>query len=94
MARPLSASFVMPVTRSTAVVLSDLAPALVAPVGAPSVAESVRPAVMLLLIEAVILAPVWFVVTAQVLPVDVADVGPEPATAVLMTSDGVPVTAI
>ena len=34
------------------------------------------------------------VVTAQVLPVEVADVGAEPATAVLTVSVGVPVTAI
>src|SRR3954469_2287801 len=86
------ASLVIVVTMSTAVVLRLFAPALVAPAGAPIVQLSVRPAGMLLAIEAVILAPVWFVVTAQVLPLDVAEVGALPALAVLMTRDGVPVT--
>src|SRR3954470_7820562 len=85
-------SLVIVVTMSTATVLRVFAPALVAPAGAPIVQLSVRPAGMLLAIDAVILAPVWFVVTAQVLPLDVAEVGALPAEAVLMTSDGVPVT--
>src|SRR6476659_4590672 len=77
---------------STATVLRDFAPALVAPAGAPIVAHRVRPAGMLLAIEAVILAPVWLVVTAQLLPADVAEVGALPGVALLITSDGVPVT--
>src|SRR3954466_11390823 len=82
----------MVVTMSTATVLRLCAPALDAPAGAPIVQLSVRPAGMLLAIDAVIFAPVWLVVTAQVLPLDVADVGAPPGVAVLMTSDGVPVT--
>src|SRR3954470_20068350 len=89
---PDCASLVIVVTMSTATVLRVFAPALVAPAGAPIVQLSVRPASMLLAIDAVILAPVWFVVTAHVLPLEVAEVGALPAVAVLMTSDGVPVT--
>src|SRR3954465_4698274 len=90
---PDCASLVIVVTMSTAVVLSVFAPALVAPAGAPIVAVSVSPAGMLLAIDAVILAPVWFVVTAQVLPLDVAEVGAPPATAAEMAMVGVPETA-
>src|SRR3954464_15737153 len=89
---PDCASLVIVVTMSTATVLRLFAPALVAPAGAPIVQLSVRPAGMLLAIDAVILAPVWFVVTAQLLPLDVAEDGALPAVAVLMTSDGEPVT--
>src|SRR4051794_409179 len=89
---PDCASLVMVVTMSSATVLRLCAPALVAPAGAPIVQLKVKPAGMLLAIDAVILAPVWLVVTAQVLPLDVAEVGAPPAAAVLMTSDGVPVT--
>src|SRR5689334_21761211 len=41
---------------------------------------------------AVILARVWLVVTAQVLPVEVAEVGAPPATAALIANVGVPDT--
>src|SRR5436309_2790484 len=79
---------------SCATVLSVLAPPLVAPAGAPNVAERVRPAGMFDAMLAVIFAPVWFVVTAHELLADVAEVGALPAVAVLMISDGEPVTLI
>src|SRR4051812_6142665 len=91
---PDCASLVITVTTSTATVESDLAPALVAPVGAARVVHSVRPVGMFVLIAAVTFAVLWFVVTAQVLVAEVTDDGPEPAVAVLITSDGEPVTAI
>src|SRR6058998_4164600 len=83
----------MLVTRSTDVVLSDRAPALVAPAGAVRFTASVRPAGMFDPMPAVILAPVWFVVTAHVAAA-VAPVGALPAVAVLMTSEGLPEKAI
>src|SRR5689334_11241477 len=89
----LCAILVMPVTTSTATVLSDCAPALVPPVGAVTLTVRVRPEGMAEPMLAVILAPVWLVVTAQVAPA-VALVGAEPAVAVLITSDGLPLKAI
>src|SRR5688572_575095 len=87
------ASRVILVTRSTAVVLSACEPVLVAPAGATRLTESVRPAGMLDPRLAVILAPVWFVVTAHVAGAVTAP-GFEPAAAVLITSDGLPENAI
>src|SRR3954463_9084821 len=57
-------------------------------------AESVTPVGIAVGMLAVILAPVWFVVTAHVLPVEVTEVGAPPATAAEMVSDGVPPTEI
>src|SRR4051812_35657015 len=84
----------MPVTRSTAEVLRDIYPALVPPVGLPMFAERVTPDGMFEAMLAVILAPVWFVVTAQVFPVEVAEVGAPPATAAEIVRVGVPATEI
>src|SRR5687768_1020689 len=84
----------MPVTRSTAVVLRPWYPALVAPVGLPMLAERVMPVGMTVGIEAVIFAELWLVVTAQVLPVEVTEVGAPPATAAEIARDGVPATEI
>src|SRR5689334_12483973 len=89
----LCASLVIPVTTSTAVVLSVCAPALDAPVGAPRFTWSVRPAGMTDPMLAVIFAPVWLVVTDQVAAA-VALVGALPAVAVLITSDGLPLKEI
>src|ERR1041385_2438790 len=86
-------SFVMPVTMSTAVVPRAWRPALVPPDGAERLAERVTPVGIALPIEAVIFAPVWLVVTAQVLPDEVTLVGAPPATAAVMVIDGVPLTA-
>src|SRR6185436_5400746 len=83
----------MPVTRSTAEVLSGWYPALVPPAGAPMSAESVTPDGRLDAMLAVIFAPVWLVVTAQVLPVEVTEVGAPPATAAVIVRVGVPATA-
>ena len=88
-ARGPSATFVIPVTRSTAVVLSEFEPALAAPVGAVRLTERVTPAGIAEPILAVIFAPDWFVVTAQVAGA-VTLVGLLPAAAVLMTSEGPP----
>src|SRR5437773_11028975 len=79
----------MLVTRSTAVVLSDNAPALDAPDGAERLTERVKPAGMFEPMLAVIFAPVWFVVTAHVAAA-VALLGLLPSVAVLITSDGLP----
>ena len=87
------ASLVMPVTTSIAVVPRACEPALVAPAGAERFTSSVRPAGMAEPMLAVILAAVWFVVTAHVAPA-VALVGALPAVAVLITSDGLPLNAI
>src|SRR6185295_4325959 len=83
----------MPVTRSTEVVLSDCEPALEAPAGAVRLTESVTPVGIADPMLAVILAPVWLVVTAHVAAA-VALVGLLPAVAVLITSDGLPLKAI
>src|SRR6478736_5738726 len=91
--RPVAFSLVMPVTTSTAVVPRAWRPALVPPEGAARLAERVTPVGIVLPIEAVILAPLWLVVTAQVLPLEVTLVGAPPATAAEMVMDGVPVTA-
>ena len=88
------ASLVMPVTRSTAVVLSDRKPALVAAAGATRLDDSVRPVGMFDAMLAVILAPVWLVVTAQEDVASVTLVGAEPAVAVVIVSDGAPTKAI
>src|SRR6185503_8650231 len=93
-ARPAALSFEMPVTTSTAVVLSGFAPELVAPDGAASVAESVRPVGMAVVMLAITLAFDWLVVTDHVAPEDVTVVGALPAVAVVMPSDGLPLTAI
>src|SRR5437588_7066994 len=93
-ARPLEFNLVIPVTMSTAAVPSALMPALAAPAGAPRVAESVTPAGIATPMLAVIFAPVWLQVTAQVLPADVTLVGALPATAALMSMVGAPVTPI
>ena len=90
---PLCACFVMPVTTSTAVVLSDCAPVLEPTEGALTLTDSDRPLGMFEAMLAVILAPVWFVVTAHV-PEAVASVGFDPAVAVLITSEGLPLKAI
>src|SRR4051812_35188443 len=55
-------------------------------------ADSVTPVGMADAMLAVILAPVWLVVTAHVLPVDVTEVGAPPATAAEMVRVGVPAT--
>ena len=91
--RPDCASFVMLVTRSTAVVLSDCEPALEPPAGAARLAESVRPAGMFELMLAVIFAPLWFVVTAQEAAADEA-LGLLPAVAEFTISEGLPENAI
>src|SRR4051812_28763946 len=57
-------------------------------------AESVTPAGIAVGMLAVILAFVWLVVTAHVLPVDVTEVGAPPATAAEIARDGVPETEI
>src|SRR2546430_8259359 len=90
--RPLAFSFVMPVMTSTAVVLSATRPALLAPAGAPRLAERVTPAGIALPMLAVILAVLWLVVTAQVLPEDVTLVGGLPGTAAVTAIVGEPVT--
>jgi len=87
------AILVMLVTRSTAVVLSDCDPALLAPVGAVRFAESVTPAGIAEPMLAVIFEPVWFVVTAHVAAA-VALAGSLPAVAVFTTSEGLPEKAI
>ena len=69
----------MPVTTFTAVVPSAVRPVLVAPAGAVRLADSVSPAGIAEGMLAVIDAPVWLVVTDQVLPVDVTEVGALPA---------------
>src|SRR4051812_12822668 len=79
---------------STGAVDNAFAPALVAPAGAPSVADSVMPAGMFVLMDAVILAVACLVEPPHVAPFAAAEVGPDPATAVLISSVGVPVTAI
>ena len=68
----------MPVTTSTAAVPRAWSPALDAPEGAARFADRVTPEGIALPIEAVILAPVWLVVTAQVLPLEVTLVGAPP----------------
>ena len=83
---------IMVVDGETAVVLSDWAPALEAPAGAERLTLRVKPADMLEPMLAVILAPVWFVVTAHVAAA-VALVGLLPAVAVLITSEGLPENA-
>src|SRR5689334_21094666 len=93
MAIPDCASFVMPVTTSTAVVLRVCAPALEPPAGAVMLTWSVRPAGMAELMLAVIFAVLWFVVTAHVAAAE-ACVGLLPAVDVLMTSEGEPATEI
>src|ERR1035437_6258788 len=87
-------SFVMPVTTFTAVVLSAMRPALVAPAGAVRIAERVKPAGMSLGMSAVIQAVLWVGVTDHELAAAGALVGALPAVAVLMTSEGAPVTEI
>ena len=67
--------------------------ARVAPAGAARLEDSVRPAAMAAGMLAVIFAPVWLVVTAQVAEASVTLVGAEPATAVVIVSDGAPTKA-
>src|SRR5689334_7813084 len=93
MAMPDWASFVMPVTTSTAVAVRVVAPALEPPAGADMLTWSVRPAGIAVLMLAVILAPLWLVVTAHEAAAE-ACVGLLPAVAVLINSEGEPATAI
>jgi hypothetical protein len=76
------------------VVPSVTVPALVAPAGAVRLAESVTPFGMAVGMLAEIFALVWFVVMAQVEVASETFVGPLPAVAAVMVSDGDPVTAI
>ena len=81
-------------TTSASVVDNVAAPAeVLPPAGWVRVTLSVTPDGMLASIDAVILRSIWFVVIEYV-PAAVAWVGCEPAVAVLIVSDGVPVTEI
>src|SRR6476620_5961999 len=84
----------MAVTKSTATVVSGLNPALVAPAGAARLDERVTPVGMTVGMLAVILAPVWLVVTDHVAVALVMLVGPEPGVAVVTASVGAPANAI
>src|SRR6476661_420596 len=84
----------MLVTRSTAVTPRAWEPALVPPAGAARATDRVTPAGSADAMLPVILAPVWFVVTAQVADASFTLVGLLPAAAVVMVSDGLPVKAI
>src|SRR5450432_1608278 len=90
---PAWATLVTLVTRSTAAVPRARKPTLVAPAGAAKLELSVRPATRAAGMLAVIFAVLWLVVTAQVAVASVTLVGAEPATAVVMVSDGAPVKA-
>src|SRR4030088_138278 len=87
-------TLVITVTRSTATVPTAVSPALVAPAGATRLTLRVSPVPMMLGMLAEILAPVWLVVTAQVLLASTADVGSLPAAAVVTVSEGVPAKEI
>src|SRR2546423_12314454 len=78
----------MPVTRSTEVVPREVEPKLAAPAGAARRTLRVRPAGIALARLAEILAPVWLVVTLQVLAASITDVGSLPATAVVIVREG------
>src|SRR4051812_14066104 len=81
----------MPVTRSTAAVVSVVKPALVAPVGAASCTARVMFAGIAVGMLALTFEPVWLLVIAHVDVASEAVVEPPPDGNVVMVRDGVPV---